>query len=186
MLGNLFDAKRQQSLDSLLGLWGGIKSKYSGGGDAKKVGSLLGGGAFVPPSVSSLLGSEDPKKGKVFKTQAEIELANKQAREFAKSHGYEDWQNTYVGRKIGDPVPKYIDEATGKEFIPMPSKQKLMKLPNDIKLSDIKSEAGLYWYEDPQTGDVIDVDPSVVNDPRFRKDKKIVEQDLATRRSITQ
>lgn len=146
--------------------------------------SLLGLGGGKPNSMSSVLGGgdpEDPKKKKVFKTQAEIDAANAEAQRMAKAQNYQDWKSAYVARKIGDPVPKYIDAATGKEFVPSPSRPKRMSVPNDIKLSDIKSEGGAYWYEDPHTGDVIEVDPSVVSHPRFKTDKKKAEQDVADR-----
>ncbi len=134
-------------------------------------------------SMSAIFGGEDPnpKKGKVFKTQAEIDAANTEAQRIAKLGSHADWRNVRVASKIGDPVPRYIDAATGKDSVVSPASKKRYTVPNEIGLSDIKSEGEVYWYNDPKTGDVVEVDKSVVNLPRFRTDKKSGEKNLADR-----
>ncbi len=156
--------------NTLLGLMSAIKS----GSGKQPLNSILGGGDDP----------RDPKKKKVFTSQQEIDLANAEARRIAKSGSHGNWSNVRVADKIGDPIPRYVDSVTGKDSTPMSSKPKKFTVPNGIKLSDIKSEGGIYWYDDPQTGDIVEIDGSVLNLPRFRTDKKQAEKDLLAR-SIT-
>ncbi len=137
--------------------------------------------------ISSLFGGEDPVGGKVknklFSSQTEINMANNAVKEFAKRRGMAFAEDMYVGRKIGDPVPRYIDSATGMDYAPNPTAKKAYNVPPEIQLSDIKTDGNAYWYADPQTGDLVNVDYSVLNLPRFRNQNQEIARELALRRS---
>lgn len=136
--------------------------------------------------IIGLLGGEDPvgTTPKVAKTQAEIEVANREAKRFAKTRGLVSGENTYVAKKVGDKLPQYIDSKTGKPFVPLPSKSLAMSVPSGITASDIKTDGqGSFWYDDQTTGDIVDIDPSVLNSPRFKKSDKIINDDMALRAS---
>lgn len=95
-----------------------------------------------------------------------LQAANLEAKRFAKSRGLLIGDDAHV-----DKIPPYIDSSTGKPYKPMPTRPLSYTVPNDIQLSDIKSEQGKYWYTDTHTGDVVDVDPSVLNLKRFKGQK---------------
>lgn len=46
-----------------------------------------------------------------------------------------------------------------------------MSIPSNIGWNDIQSSQGLFWYNDPQTGDPIDIDASVLNMPRLLRER---------------
>jgi len=105
-----------------------------------------------------------------------LAAANAEARRFALSRGLMTGENTHVNS-----IPQYIDSRTGRPSVPAPTRPLAYNVPRDIQLSDIQSSQGLFWYTDPHTGDTVDVDPSVVNLPRFKKSKEQVAKDLASR-----
>lgn len=107
-----------------------------------------------------------------------LQEANIEAKRFATSRGLVSGQNTYV-----DQIPQYIDQATGKPYVPGPTKPRAFTVPNDIRPEDIHSSQGMHWYLHPQTGEPIDIDPSVLNQPRFRKSTQVMDDDLAVRRA---
>jgi hypothetical protein len=138
--------------------------------------------------IIGLLGGDDPSKPAttkvpVAKTQAEVDAVNKEAKRFALARPtLISGEDTYAVRKVGDPLPQYIDSRTGKPYIPFPAKPRAMTVPNSVMREDIKTDGhGNHWYEDPQTGDVVDIDPSVFNLPRFRKTKEENEANLKAR-----
>lgn len=104
--------------------------------------------------------------GGSYTSQSQIDAANAFAKEFAKRKGTMNPQEAYVARKIGDPVAQFLGED-GKPFVMrgIPTKR-VHSLPRGVNLEDIHSEQGLYWYNDPTSGDLVDVDPSVVS--KFR------------------
>jgi hypothetical protein len=121
-------------------------------------------------------GGEDPIPKK--STQAEVDAANKEAKRFAMARGLVSGSDTFVAKKAGDPLPKYIDSRTGKPHVPEITKPRAITVPDSVLLSDIKSDNGFYWYNDPQTGDLVEVDPLVLNLPRFRKPKDQINADI--------
>lgn len=119
-------------------------------------------------------GEVDPKpKPTVYKTQAEVDAANMQAKEFGARHPYSSTlinpEDNWVARKPGDPVVQYETIGTPSKG---PKLYKAMDIPSYVKADDIQTDGNnFYWYVDPQQGNSIAVDPSVVNTPRFRKQK---------------
>lgn len=113
-------------------------------------------------------------------TPEQREKAVLEAQRIAYKQGLMDPANMQIGKYL----PQYIDANTGKPYVAPPQKPLPTTVPSYIKLEDIKSEQGIYWYEDPQTGYTVDVDPSVVNLPRFHKPKGQVALDSLKRPSI--
>src|SRR5688572_17800312 len=116
-------------------------------------------------------GKKKCQSGGVYQTPEQIAQASAFAQDFARRrhHGLGiNPDQTTVGRQVGDPLVPFIDAATGKPSVPIKTK-KAMTVPNNIRLEDIQSSDGAYWYTDPHTGDLVDVDSSVINLPRFRK-----------------
>lgn len=126
----------------------------------------------------------DPRKPKRATTQAEIDAANAEAKRFALARGLVSGEDTYVARVPGDPLPEYIDAATGRPFVPPPAKPKAISLPPDIKLEDIKSDGSFFWYDDPVTGDMVDIDPMAFNVLKYRKSKQQVASDTLYRQGL--
>lgn len=106
-------------------------------------------------------GGENPPTRPVFKTQEEVNAANAAAKAYALRTGMVSGENTYVARKPGDPKPFVTYEGT-----PPPAgatERKLATtLPSGLGLNDIKGHENSFWYEDPQTGNVVDINPGVV------------------------
>lgn len=123
------------------------------------------------PSLSkNSLNRDGLQAGGVFRTQAEVDAANALAQRFAVEQGSIAGRNAYVARNIGDPVPQFIDSRTNKPYIPSPTRPLSKTVPSFITNEDIQSADGLYWYNDPYTGDVVDIDPNVVfASPRFKQ-----------------
>jgi hypothetical protein len=104
---------------------------------------------------------------KTFQSQQELDTANAQAKQFADRRSL--LGDTYVGRKVGDPIPRYIDPTTGKDFVDGNTKRYSKAIPADVTPENLKSDGNSFWYEDPHTGDVVDVDPGLVlGNPRFK------------------
>jgi hypothetical protein len=116
--------------------------------------------------------AEGGDKGKtpgsnVYKSQMEIDAANQNAKAFALNHPWQSSlinpEDVYVARNIGDPKVQYVN-PDGSQFVPQgTTRKKAMSLPNDVKPSDIQSYGNTYWYTDPHSGDIVDVDSSLVN-----------------------
>jgi hypothetical protein len=115
-------------------------------------------------------GGENDTPAPVYKTQAEVDAANALARSISARHHHDAINpgDVYVARKVGDPMVPYLN-ADGTPYRPKPSKPLSNIIPDGLTLDDIQSAEGYYWYNDPHTGDVVNVDPSVINQPRFRK-----------------
>lgn len=94
---------------------------------------------------------------------AKLEAANKEAKRFSISRNLLPGDNMHV-----DGIPQYIDSKTGLPYKPTPTRPLAYTVPSEIQLGDIFNEQGSYWYNDPKTGDPVDVDPTVLNLPRFR------------------
>jgi hypothetical protein len=121
------------------------------GGSLKKM--FANGGSLI----------EDPKPNPKFTSMAEITATNSFFRKMAKERHLVSGDDTYVAKKVGDPKPfiKYIDENGKTSPKPFKDIQKPLAttVPSGITIDDIKSSGNLYWYEDPHTGDVVDIDP---------------------------
>ena len=124
-------------------------------------------------------GGESPAK--VAKTLEEVNAANQEAKRLIRAKGLITGDEAYAVKKVGDALPRYIDSRTGTDYVPAPTKPKAISLPPSIGLADIKEQNGVYWYDDPATGDPIDVDPLVLNLKRFKKDKDLINADLLKR-----
>lgn len=119
-------------------------------------------------------GNKKCQSGGVYQTPEQINQANAFAQDFARRRHYGRGINpdqTTIGRQVGDPVVPFIDSRTGLPAQSIKTK-KAMTVPSGINLQDIQSQDGQYWYTDPQTGDVVDVDQSVINLPRFRQKRR--------------
>ena len=94
-------------------------------------------------------------------TPEERAAANATAQRLANKYSLMDPDNVTIGQYL----PEYVDPS-GRPYRGMPTRQLPTTLPQGITVNDIQSDQGLYWYNDPQTGDPVDVDPSVVH--RFK------------------
>lgn len=106
--------------------------------------------------------------GNVAKTQADVDAANALAKRLMLKNNQRLVTTPIAVSKVGDALPEFINSATGKPDVAPPKKQLPLTVPSWVTLDDIKSEQGIYWYED-KNGDIVDVDPTVVQLPRFRK-----------------
>lgn len=125
----------------------------------------------------ALGGIGDPEP-KTYKTQAEIDKANATARRLAIKNRLVTGESTYAARKIGDPVVDFVN-PDGSLYTGAAAPQGALTVPAGIGWKDIQSGQGLYWYNDPQTGDVVDLDPSFMRIPRIKR-----EIDLAEGRTV--
>lgn len=117
--------------------------------------------------------------GGVFTTQAEIDAANAMAKGIATRRGLISGEDSYVARNIGDPKPQWqIDPSLAGA---PPLKKLPFTVPSNVTRADIQTHNGQAWYTDPSTGDVVDIDFSVLNQPRFRVAEQQVQQDAAIR-----
>lgn len=120
-----------------------------------------------------LFGEEDPNDPtnpakKVYKTQAEVDAANMEAKRFAKARRAVAPDYAFVAKKPGDPVVQYLG-LDGKPFNPEASTPFNSYIPPQITRDDIQSNSeGLYSYPDPNTGDLIPVNSQVLQLPRFK------------------
>lgn len=109
-------------------------------------------------------------------TPEERQLANFTAQRIASKHGHIDPTNVTIGKFI----PEFVD-MSGNPYIGSQMRQLPTTVPSDIKLSDIQTDQGIYWYVDPQTGDTVDVDPTVVN--KFKNPKSPISPSVLNRSS---
>lgn len=122
----------------------------------------------TPPEMADQYKAEGGELGApVAKTQAQVVAANMEAQRFMKARGYNK-APYYAARKVGDTLPQYVG-ADNKPFVQAPQKPLPMTVPSYAQASDIQSSNGQFFYTDNQTGYLTQVDPSVVNLPRFRK-----------------
>jgi len=86
-----------------------------------------------------------------------LEKANLEAKRFAKSWGLANAENVYV-----DKIPQYIDAVTGKPYVGPAVKPLPMTLPSYVSINDVQTDGTRYWYTDPRSSDLVDVDPRAV------------------------
>jgi hypothetical protein len=106
--------------------------------------------------------------GNIATTQQDVEDANLLAKRIGHKINAAQPDSLYSVRDIGDKLPPFVD-ATGK---PLKTATLPTTVPNNIQLTDIQSNGNVYYYTDPTTGYVTQVDPGVVNLPRFRQPKQ--------------
>lgn len=106
-----------------------------------------------------------------FTSQQQIDQANALAARFATEQGSIAGRNAYVARNVGDVMPQFLDSRTNKPYVGMPTKPLAKTLPRGVTSADILSENGAYWYNDPTTGDIVDIDPGII--PTLNLQKKI-------------
>ena len=90
--------------------------------------------------------------------------ATQQAKAFMKNKGNPNWENAYT---TSGNIP-FIDSATGLPATPVQQKPLPLSAPNYVQASDIQQYGSHYWYIDPQTGNAVDIDPSVAKQKRFQ------------------
>lgn len=105
---------------------------------------------------------------KVAKTKADVLTANTEAKRFAKSRGLKYADSMYAVRDIGGTLPQYVD-ANNKPLVSTPKAALPLTVPNGVGAQDIMNSNGQFYYNDPNSGYLTEVDPSVVNLPRFKK-----------------
>lgn len=110
----------------------------------------------------------------VYKTQAEVDAANAQARNFSKRHNLMYADEAWVAKKPGDPVVGYTDINTGKPYDgrytkPMP-KSMIKPLPDNVTKLEWNSEWQMPYYLDDM-GDINYVDRHHYNSPKFLTSK---------------
>lgn len=120
---------------------------------------------------------EEPKKPTKVKvnktgttpTPAEIEAANKIARDISVRRGLMQGENLNVGNQI----PKFYDERTGKELLPGDAQPPVgtlsNKVPLYVKSLEWDSKSNLPYYIDEKTGDTQYVAKDLFYSPRFKK-----------------
>ncbi len=100
-------------------------------------------------------------------TPAELEAANKMARDISVRRGLIMGENVHTGGQI----PKFIEATTGKELLPGdidPAVGRLSnKVPLYVKSLEWDSKAGLPFYVDEKTGDMQYVAKDLFHSPRF-------------------
>jgi hypothetical protein len=111
------------------------------------------------------------QQGGVFQTQAQINAANAYAKNFAIKRGLISGEDTFVGKNIGDPIPQFKDINSMS-----PAQAKRFVVPNNITKDDIQTSDGLAWYTDPSSGSLVDIDMSVLNQPRFNSNIKRMQK----------
>ena len=102
-------------------------------------------------------------------TPAELEAANKLARDISVRRGLMQGENLNVGGQI----PKFYDANSGKELLAgavTPETGRLAtKVPLYVKELEWDAKAGLPYYIDEKTGDTQFVNKDLFYSPRFRK-----------------
>ena len=117
-------------------------------------------------------GEEDPKDPNY---QRKLAIANQFAKDFARRRGHINAEETFVAT----PDTPFVG-LDGKSFQPLPTnRKKVYQLPSGITLNDIKSFGDEHWYDDPQTGDAIYVDNSVLS--KFTTSQPQIQNALASR-----
>jgi hypothetical protein len=117
-------------------------------------------------------GEDDPKDPNY---QKRLAVANQFAKDFARRRGHINAEETFVE----SPDTAFVG-LDNKPFQPLPTnRKKVYKLPVGITLNDIKSYGDEHWYEDPQTGDAVYVDNSVLS--KFSSTQPQIQNALASR-----
>ncbi len=99
-------------------------------------------------------------------TPAELEAANKFAKNFALRRGLVSGENTNVGNQ----VPQFIDAKTGLPAVAAPPIGKFTnKVPAYVTSLEWDHDSNLPYYIDEKTGDTQYVDKDLFYSPRFRK-----------------
>lgn len=104
----------------------------------------------------------------VYRTQAEVEAANQQARSFFQRHyGHVNMvinpEDVHVASRPGDPVVPYVDPQGRPAQASRATRTLHYRLPSGVSAADVKTHEGEYWYDDPHTGDAVFVAPSALN-----------------------
>jgi hypothetical protein len=103
---------------------------------------------------------------------AEVEAANKFAKDFALRRGLISGENTHTGGV----VPPFVD-AAGKPYVAPPVVAPVgmlsNKVPEYVKKLEWDKEAGLPYYIDDKTGDSKYVNKELFYLPRFRRSNAI-------------
>lgn len=115
----------------------------------------------------------------VYRTQAEVDADNAMAKRFAGKYpgGVINPEDVYVAKKPGDPKVQFLTPE-GKPYVGPKTKPLPTTVPSYVQASDIQSSEGKYWYTN-NDGNLVDVDPSVVSLPRFRKPTTIPQGTIA-------
>lgn len=108
-------------------------------------------------------GGENPP---VYKTQQQVDAANEFIRNFQKrrQNTLTNPEDAYVAKKPGDPVLPIIVPPTVQK-----GAKKAFKVPSTVRMEDIKGDSETGYYYENNNGDIVEIDPSVLNLPRFRK-----------------
>jgi len=104
-------------------------------------------------------------------TPAEIEAANKLARDISVRKNLLMGENIHVG----DQIPKFYDARSGKELLPGDVQPPVGRLTNKVPLYveslEWDSKANLPYYVDEKTGDLQYVQKDLFHAPRFSPNK---------------
>lgn len=133
------------------------------------------------PSKKVKLKIKDPETPtpQTYKTQAEVNAANLFAQQFSERRRTPQDvlspNQFWVAKKPGDPVVQFVDQS-GKPYV-APKRKLSFQVPEGIRYKDLGMDKGEVWYNDPQTGDLVYVDPSILNLPRFKNDADKINAD---------
>lgn len=117
-------------------------------------------------------------------TQAELEAANKFAKEFATRKGLTIAQDAHVGNII----PKFIDQTTGKEFVggqgklPPRTIMNINQIPTYVKDLQWDDKSNIPYYIDKQTSDIQYVHPDIFFSSRFNPYRGKSKEDLIVKK----
>lgn len=117
-------------------------------------------------NIPSLL--QDPDKfsstfyeSPIYQQGGTLEQANQEAKRFAMARNLVSGSNTYVSQ-----IPQYVTPQ-GNQF-KAESGINNTYVPNGVTVDQIQANSqGIYMYPDPQTGDLVPVNSSVLSLPRF-------------------
>lgn len=111
-------------------------------------------------------------------TPADVEAANRFAKDFALRKGLISGENTHTGGV----VPPFVDPAgkpvVGPAQVVAPAGMLSNKVPSEIKSLEWDTKAGLPYYIDPQSGDTKYVNKELFYLPRFRRSNPLTENPL--------
>ena len=130
------------------------------------------------------IGRDDPEKKTKVKVSvpkvspAELEAANKFAKEIALRKGLLSGENTHTGGVI----PPFVDARSGRTLAPgesiSPVGMLSNKVPAEIKSLEWDDKTNLPYYIDPKSGDSKYVAKELFYLPRFRRSNSVAPMSI--------
>ena len=124
---------------------------------------------IIAGDAKGLIGDDPKLKGReVYKTKAEVDAANAEARRFSKAHNTLYANDAYVAKNVGDPVVQYRT-LDGKSYVPQQMPKSWIKntVPDWVTEIRMDDEWTQPYYKDGN--DIVFVDKKFFNHPKFIK-----------------